>query len=411
MRSALLAIFVLAPAVAFAQPGYDEAVAARLDGRHAEAVRLFEPLSKEYPQNADIWLMLGLSYTAVGRLDEARDALAQARTLAPDYQDVIDAQNRLSNMTDPRSPEARIRAAREAGRHDEALQLLEPMSREQPENADVWLLLGLTYTALGRLDEADAALAQAQTLAPDYQDVTAARARLVQMRRGGPPKWRIDAVGGYSSLTSGLEPWRLASLHVTRKLENTWLTVGAEHSDRFGQSDLYIEGLAAHDFSGWTGYAAVGGTPDADHRAEVAVRGGAMLSPTSADGWNWRPGVDVSWARYSVGDVSSIQPGLTLENRRLSLRARWIATWDEFDDFRSGYALDGWWQVADRWRLMASWADAAESSEGTTIDTQAVSLGVAVDINDATAIRLDVVHEARDAYDRDTVALGLTRRF
>ena len=93
------------------------------------------------------------------------------------------------------------------------------------------------------------------------------------------------------------------------------------------------------------------------------------------------------------------------------MRSRWIATWDEFGEFRSGYALNGELRAADRWRLYAGWADAPESSEGVTIDVRALSLGVAVDLDDRTAIRLDGTKEDRGAYDRDEVSLGLTRRF
>ncbi|HEX6865952.1 MAG TPA: YaiO family outer membrane beta-barrel protein [Caulobacteraceae bacterium] len=412
MKSALAALLLLAPAAAYAQPAdpYDQAVAARMAGNHQEALRLLEPLSREQPDNADVWLLLGLTYTALGRLDAADAALARAHALAPDYQDVIDARARLGGMARDDSPLARARAARLAGHHEEARRILEPLVREQPDNADAWLTLGLTYTALGRLDDADAALARAHEISPDYQDVNEARARLAKMRQGGPAKWRLDATAGYSRLSDGLEPWRFASAYLTRRFDKSWLTVGAEHSDRFGASDLYLDVRGAHDFGGWDGYLELGGTPDADHRPEWTVRTGAMAAPAD-EGWSWRPGIDAVWARYAAGDVRALQPGLTVQNRTVSLRARWIATWDEFDDFRAGYGLDGWWQASDRWRLLTSWTDAAESSEGVTVDVKAVGLGVAVDVSDAVSLRLDAVHETRDAYDSDGVSAGVTRRF
>ncbi len=414
MKSALVALALLIPAAAYAQPAdpYQQAVEARTAGRHEEALRLLEPLSREQPDNADVWLMLGLTYTALGRLDDAESALARAHELAPAYQDVIDAQARLSGMAPQQdsSPLARAREARLAGRHDEARRILEPLVREQPDNADAWLTLGLTYTALGRLDEADTALARAHEISPDYQDVTDAQARLAKMRQGSRGDWRVDATAGYSHLSNGLEPWRFASLYLTHRFAKSWLTVGAEHSDRFGASDLYLDVRGAHDFGRWDGYLELGGTPDADHRPDWTVRAGAMAAPAD-EGWSWRPGVDVFWARYAAGDVRGLQPGLTVENRTAALRARWIATWDEFDDFRSGYSVDGWWQGGDRWRLLASWTDAAESSEGVTVDVQAVGLGLAVDVNDAVSVRVDAVHEARDAYDSDGVSVGVSRRF
>lgn len=304
-------------------------------------------------------------------------------------------------------------AARLAGRNAEAVRILEPLSRERPNDADVWLNLGLAYMAVGRADDADRALATALRLAPEYQDVKDARARLAKMRAApSEPSWRLDAGASYSRLSAGLEPWRGAWLYLGRRAgPNSW-TLGAEHTDRFGKSDLYLEGRAGHDFGGWDGYLAAGGTADADHRPEVALKAGAQLAGGEiGGGWRARPGLDASWARYASGDVKSLQPGVTLEHELMSLTGRWIATWDEFDEFRSGYSVNGALSIADRWRLYAGFADAPESSEGVTIDVQAVSLGLGVNLDDRTDVRLDGTREDRGAYDRDEVALGLTRRF
>lgn len=304
-------------------------------------------------------------------------------------------------------------AARLAGRNAEAIRILEPLSRERANDADVWLNLGLVYMAEGRLDDADRALATARTLAPDYRDVKDAQARLARMRaEPATPAWRLDAGASYSRLSAGLEPWRGAWLYLGRRMGANSVTFGVEHTDRFGRSDIYLEGQAARDFGAWNGYGAVGGTPDADHRPEVALKAGAGLNGGDiGGGWAARPGIDTSWARYASGDVKSLQPRLTLEHEMLALTGRWIATWDEFDEFRSGYSLNGELRVTDRWRLYAGWADAPESSEGVTIDVRAASLGVGVDLDERTAIRLDGTKEDRGPYDRDEVSVGLTRRF
>lgn len=304
-------------------------------------------------------------------------------------------------------------AARLAGHHAEAVRILEPLSRERANDADVWLNLGLAYMAQGRLDDADRALSTAQRLAPDYQDVKDARARLA--RAGAAPveaTWRVDAGASYSHLSAGLEPWRGAWVYAGRRVgANAW-TLGAEHTDRFGRSDLYLEGRAGHDFGGWNGYLAAGGAPDADHRPEVALKGGAQSNGYPiAGGWRALPGVDASWARYRSGDVKSLQPLVALEHKAVLLTGRLIAAWDEFDEFRSGYAVNGEFRIANRWRLYAGWADAPESDAGITVDVRAASLGVGFDLDERTAIRLDGTKEDRGAYDRDELALGLTRRF
>ena len=304
-------------------------------------------------------------------------------------------------------------AARLAGRSGEAIRLLEPLSRERSGDADVWLNLGLAYIAEGRNDDADRALATALRLAPNYQDVKDAQVRLARLRSApGEPRWRLDAAASYSRLSGGLEPWRSASVYLGRRIGPGSIAVGVEHTDRFGRSDLYLEGLAARDFGGWDGYLALGGAPDADHRAELALRGGVQGVGVPLGGaWTARPSLDAGWARYAGGDVKTLQPGMTLDSKSLSLTARWIATWDEFDEFRSGYGVRGEWRLAPGWRLHAGWADAPESSEGVTVDVQAVSLGVGVDLDERTAVRVDVVKEDRGAYDRDEISAGLMRRF
>lgn len=313
----------------------------------------------------------------------------------------------------PADPYDQAVAARLAGRNAEAIAILEPLSRERSNDADVWLNLGLAYMAQGRAAEADQALAAAQRLAPDYQDVKDARARLAHRRTEAPETlWRVDAGASYSHLSAGLEPWRGAWLYAGRRLEGGSVTLGAEHTDRFGRSDLYVEGRASRDFDGWAAYVAAGGTPDADHRPEVALKAGAQLGARDiGGGWAIHPELDASWARYATGDVKSLIPGLFLEHERLSLTGRLIATWDEFDEFRSGYGVSGELRVADRWRLYAGWADAPESDSGVTIDVRALSLGVGVDLDDRIAVRLDGTKEDRGAYDRDEIAVGLTRRF
>jgi hypothetical protein len=67
-------------------------------------------------------------------------------------------------------------AARRAGNFDEAITLLEIGSRQDPLNADMHFSLLESFAALGRFDEADAALARAQTALPvtDFDPTTIA---------------------------------------------------------------------------------------------------------------------------------------------------------------------------------------------------------------------------------------------
>ncbi len=337
---------------------------------------------------------------------------------------------------------ARGRELRLAGRPAEAIAHLEAAAKTSPTDADVWLNLGLAYAGAERYSEAERALAEAQRLGPDYLDVQLARARvayyrgdlgeaearlapllaggendeanefagqLAQAHRSAPFTWRVDAAFARSDLSAGLDGWRRGALAVTRRLTDS-STIGAyvERARQFGFEDTYVEATLA----GRHGYVSVGGAADADFRPEWQVRGGVYVPARSlGDGWTAQLSLDASWAQYWSGDVRYLQPALTLAKGGSYLYARWINSFDERDEYRSGYSVYGSWSATPTLRLAAGWAEAPESNQGVTVDVQAASLGAAVDLDRATTVRLDGVHEMRAAYDRTEIAVGVTRRF
>jgi YaiO family outer membrane protein len=331
--------------------------------------------------------------------------------------------------------------ARHEGRTAEAVALLGRAVELRENDADAWLQYGLALTDAQRWDEAGRALDRAQALAPAYRDVRLARARLAWFRGDAAaaraiaqplaqsgdaeardlisrtdaaraPSWRLDVGGGYSRLSNGLEPWRTASASLGRRLSATTSVTGsAEWTERFGRSDAYFEVRGDHAFGAFDGYLAVGGAPDADYRPQAALRAGGLGPESTVGGLKLRPTLDAGWARYGVGDVRTVQPGLAVEAGRWRLAGRWIATWDETDAFRSGYALSGGVEVSDRLQVVAGWADAPESSEGVTVKVRAASFGAIAKVTDRTAVRLDVTREDRGAYDRTELMAAVTKRF
>ncbi len=332
-------------------------------------------------------------------------------------------------------------ADRLAGRNDAAAAKLTAVLAARPGDVDARLNLGLVRLAQGRLDEADAAFVAVIAAAPAYGDAWAGRARVAQRRgdratatgylararalspddaelaaletalaRPAEPQWRVDTSASYSRLSKGLPPWREGSVAVTRTLSggrNAGLAL--EYADRFGASDVYVEGRYGQR-TDWGGYhLALGGTPDADFRPEVQLRGG--LDRRLGGGLSFV--IDGAVARYPTGTVTSLQPGLAAEwaAARLSFEGRWINVIDEADEYRSGYSLRAIWAATPALRLRAGFADAPESSHGATVDVKATSLGLDIDVGERLTLRLTGVHEDRDAYDRDEVSLGLGWRF
>lgn len=336
---------------------------------------------------------------------------------------------------------ARGRDLRLAGRPAEAIALLEAASRAHPADADIWLNLGLAYSATERLADAERALAEADRLAPGYADVQLARARVAYFRgdlgeaerrlaplqrpgattevrelsvqiaaaRRTTPTWRLDAQVSNSKLTKGLPDWTRQAVTLSRRLGDGSTLVGeVEHARQFGVDDTFLEAQVVRPRA----FLALGGAPNADFRPEWSVRTGLYSTPQGfRRGWTAQFSADAAWARYVSGDVRSLQPTLTLAKGDNLIVARWINTLDEREDYRSGYAVRAVWAAAPRLRLSAGWADAPESSAGVTVKVRAISVGASVDIDESTAINLDGVHEDRSAYNRDELSLGLTRRF
>ena len=355
----------LAVAAQVSDPSYAAAVEARLNGRTPEAVAAFERLSRERAQDADVWLNLGLAYLAAHRYDDADRALEQALRLAPTYQD------------------AQVAYARSA------------YFNGQP---------GVAQARLAPL------LAGKDGGGPEARAL-AQQIRATQVE--APEVWRIDLSYARSELTEGLGHWSSTLVSVGRRKGRDTTVLAVDRTTRFGDTDVYVEATGARALTGdrdvWV---AVGGAPNADYRAKLALRGGGSARVGPARSWTTRVGLDGGWARYSVGDVRGLQPYASLNwGERAAVTVRSYLTLDENDDFLAGYSVRGDWGVSQDIRLSAGWSDAPESSSGRTVKVQAVSAGASLALSPKLNVQLGFVHEMRNAYDRDEMSLTLTTRF
>lgn len=347
-----------APLVVQADPQslYQSAVADRLAGRPADAVPKLEQVLAVRPDDVDARLNLGLALLALGRLDEAEAALLDVTRRAPAY-------------------------------------------------VDAWVGLARVHQRRGDLPAARRAASEAVRLAPGDADV-----RSVQTSLETSPAWRLDVATARSRLSGGLPDWTEARVSVSRRLGEGWsAAAGVEVTERFDDTDVYLEARLDRSFGGGSFYVALGGAPDADYRPEIALTAGglARLTPRIA------ATLDASLARYPSGAVTGLHPGLqvTLPGDSVQLSARWINVRDENGVHRSGYAALARWQATDRLAIRAGYADAPESSEGATVDVTAWSLGADLGVTDRLTVRLGLLSEDRQAYDRDELSLGLGWRF
>ena len=335
---------------------YESAVADRLAGRPVDAVPKLEQVLAARPDDVDARLNLGLALLALGRLDEAEAALRR-------------------------------------------------VTRETPAYADAWVGLARIEQRRGKLADARALMEEASRRGPDNPDVVALRRALES-----GPAWRVDISGARSRLSGDLPDWTEVRLSMSRRLDDLWSAGWAvEATERFDQSDTYLEARLDRRFDGGAAYAAVGGAPDADYRPEIAVAAGgqARLAPGLA------VTLDASLARYPTGTVTGLHPGIVkdLAGGRMEVSARWINVWDENGDYRSGYTATARWQAVDRLALRLGYADAPESSDGTTVEVSSWNVGADIGLTDRLMLRVGYLSEDREAYDREELSLGLGLRF
>lgn len=342
-------------------------------------------------------------------------------------------------QVDPQSLYRSAVADRLAGRPEAAVTKLEQVLAARPDDVDARLNLGLALLALDRLDPAEAAFRGVVERAPNYADAWAGLARIAQRRgdlaaargfaeqarRAAPgsaeiaaleaalrpePEWRVDVSAARSRLSGGLPDWTETRLSVSRRLGAGWTGgLAVEATERFDDSDVYLEGRLDRSVGRGSAWVAVGGAFDADYRPEVALlAGGQMRVAGGLDAT-----LDASVARYPTGTVTGLHPGLAVDlvDGRVRLAARWINVWDENDDYRNGWAATARWQATERFAVRLGYADAPESSDGATVDVTAWNVGTDIGLTDRLVLRVGYLSEDRVAYDREELSLGLGWRF
>lgn len=360
MKARLLACLVLVwamPAVGQPEGRYEQAVAARLAGNPGQAIALLEPILAADPGHVDARLQLGLALLALDRLDEAELAFRTVLETAPDYAD------------------ARIGLARIAQRRGDS----------------------------------EGALAELEQVSSDSPDVAVLRRQLV------PPRWALDIDGSYSTLHAPAPDWQEGAVQLRHHASRaTAITGRVQLASRFNRTDVYGETRIDQQLSdGSSIYFAVGGTPGADFLPEVQLSlGGAVRVRDGGDATVLT--LDARHAEYVTGDVQTVSPGIEqyLAQGRLWLTGRWINTFDEFEDHRSGYLVRVDGLATDRLRLFAGYSNAPDTSQGVVINTEAFFGGASLDLDDRTTVRASIAHEQPEAgSDRTHFALGLGVRF
>jgi tetratricopeptide (TPR) repeat protein len=115
---------------------------------YAESVRLGYNLNQSYVSMVDI-------YTNMGKKDEAKKVLSEARANNPKDSDLLRAEVNLYLKDE---------------KYDQALGLLKDLTIQDPKNEIIWFVLGITCEKLGKFDEQESAYLKAIEINPKYYD-------------------------------------------------------------------------------------------------------------------------------------------------------------------------------------------------------------------------------------------------
>lgn len=345
---------------------YDQAVADRRAGRLDKAIEELESLAAKTPKDADVWLNLGLAYTAKDNYAAAERSLKQGLAVAPKYADLQIAYARLAYFE---------------GQRAEAHRRLQPVLVAAPANTD------------------------AQELSKELFGAD---------RETSADPWRVDTGIIYSHLSGGLAPWTEWDGALSRRVaSNTTVTFDIEQTTRFSQANTYLSGVINQRLDDANVFLGFGGSPDATYRAQEVVQGGAVAPPLRlGGGWSVIGELDGSWARYATGDVAGFQPSASLvHGEDFTLSGRYIYTHVNPGTVLTGYAVRVDAAVVKGLHVNAAYASAPDSSGGVTIIETTFSGGLSFFWPNGFGLNLTLAHERTPHYSLDQYALGLTRRF
>ncbi len=129
-----------------------------------EAAALLEGWLEAHPSDRYARFLLGTAYRRLGRADEAQSQLALGQGAQPSWSDPWSAE------IEDRRAGFSARLAEATGLLDsdprQAVERLERLRRQRPENTTVWINLGIGYRRQARLDDSVEALLEAVRLEP-----------------------------------------------------------------------------------------------------------------------------------------------------------------------------------------------------------------------------------------------------
>lgn len=351
-----------------------------------------------------------------------------------------------AQINDPRFNEAMM--ARNAGDFRRAIQLIEEIDAQYPNEPTTLRLLGSAYAAAGDYILAIETLKRARLLAPQDQDIALALGR-VMIWSG-----RLDDAETVASEIALAQPdnvelpdlRRLLIRAQQRPANNTriffshtlsWVKIGNSKAD-WTETVVSIESPVA------AGTTVVGeidvenraGTADTRfvgqidrriaHGTAIYLAGSFTTNPDFREDWSLRAGGEVQLsanviltgalrhADYGSSNVTAFEPGVRLQsaNGRASITVQSINFWAEGNDYRNGWSARTNLELSQAWLLSAGAATYPDTEAGQTRRVRSFFGAVTAPLTDRLNVRLGADYEKRiGSYHRTGVTLGIAWRF
>ena len=396
--SLALSLWAAAAAAQTAAELYEQGVTARGEQRFEDAVATLERSAALDPANADVQVQLGFARLALGKHEAASSAFERALDIAPDYQD---ANFGLAQI------------AFRSGSLGEARSRTETFLAQRPADVEAAALLA----RIERAEAAEAAEVAAAT-APGSAHAPSLSASIQQrLAKPLPRNWRLDLGSEVSDLSGARSSWTDSAIGLAYRATGDATVSGrVRRATRFGLTDIQLEARLDYAHSrDLSFHGLLAATPESDFLAERSIGAGTSwrASERGTAGGPLFLSLDIRHDRYPDSDVTTLSPGLQyfLLDARLGISARWVGSQDDHGTSAAGYLLRGDVVATDRLRLIAGYADAPEISAGALVKVRTAFAGLSFDINDKVTVNVAYAHEVRDAFDRDTVGIGLSLRF
>lgn len=369
--------------------------------RYQEAIAILEEALAENP--TDIGLRLGKARVRAfqGLFPEAAQLTADVVQAHPDNVEALNLAGRIALYQQ---------------RPGQAVAFFERAHVLSRDDLDAWIGLHDARAAQGEDDLAEAALAEAASLAPDHIDV-----RLRRERSLSPPGPVNEWIAGFDNSrfrNIALSHWRDQFIEYRRQrnLDSAYY-LRAENNNRFDSRDTVFE-------AGWLGnqqgalpwQLAVAVSDDHDFSARYRVRGAVTTRLNEGNdvlgATLLTPSLQV--ADYTTGSVARL--GFDLEHY-VAGTAMWLTPGfglvrDEDGDSTLTWALGVNWQLSATLRAGATYVDGAETENRETTDTRSRSAYLHWQITPALALRVNMGrHDRRNAYSRESAGASLSFRY